>query len=284
MSALPADGPDPLGYEHARLPSDLAALEAAFAAALGDAASVAVAYSGGVDSSVALALCARALGRERVLAVLGVSPSLAASERSQARVTAHALGVECREVPTFELDDPDYVANRGDRCYFCKAELYTRVFADGVAAFALDLVVNGDHADDLRAPDRPGRRAAAELGVGSPLAAAGIGKREVRALARALDLPVWDKPSAPCLASRVPVGTPVTRERLALVEQAEAALRDLGLRHLRVRHLGERARLELGPDERARLADPALRARVVGAVRAAGYADVQVAERPLDRS
>jgi pyridinium-3,5-biscarboxylic acid mononucleotide sulfurtransferase len=221
---------------------------------------------------------------DRVIAVLGVSPSLAEIERRQALATATALGVDCREVRTYELDDPDYVANRGNRCYFCKFELYTRAFTDGVAALGSDLLVNGDTADDHEAPDRPGRRAAGELGVGSPLAAAGIRKAEVRALAHALGLPVWDKPSAPCLASRVPVDTPVTRERLALVEQAEAALRGLGLRHLRVRHLGERARVELGPEEHARLDDAGLRAQLMHTVQAAGYVEVELSERPLDRS
>ena len=187
-------------------------------------------------------------------------------------------------MPTHELDDPDYVANRGDRCYFCKFELYTRAFGQGVTALGCDVFVNGDTADDHRAGDRPGRRAATELGVRSPLAEAGIGKAEVRALARALGLAVWDKPSAPCLASRVPVDTPVTRQRLAQIERAEAGLRDLGLRRLRVRHHGATARVELGPDELAAVQGPGLHIQVLGAVRDAGYDDLEIADQALERS
>lgn len=283
MTALPHPD-DRLDYETRPLPGRLGVAAAAFAAQIADASAVAVAFSGGVDSSVTLALSARALGRHRVVAVLGVSPSLADLERRQAHTTAASLGIACREIPTFELDDPAYVANRGNRCYFCKHELYTRAFGSGVRALGYDVFVNGDTADDLLAADRPGRRAAAELGVRSPLAGAGIGKELVRGLARALSLEVWDKPSAPCLASRVPVNMPVTRERLGQVERAEAGLRALGLRHLRVRHLGSTARVELGAEDIAAVEEGGLRTALERAVTAAGYAHVEVADAPLERS
>ncbi|WP_408897298.1 ATP-dependent sacrificial sulfur transferase LarE [Nocardioides sp. R1-1] len=282
MTALPHPD-DRLDYETRPLEGRLGVAADAFAAQVADASAVAVAFSGGVDSSVTLALSARALGRHRVVAVLGVSPSLADLERRQAHATAAALAIQCREIPTFELDDPAYVANRGNRCYFCKHELYTRAFGSGVRALGCDVFVNGDTADDLRATDRPGRRAAAELGVRSPLAEAGIGKELVRTLAHALGLEVWDKPSAPCLASRVPLHMPVTRERLAQVEQAEAGLRALGLRHLRVRHLGATARVELGAADIDAVEGGGLRPALERAVAAAGYAHVEVAAAPLER-
>jgi uncharacterized protein len=268
---------------HAPLAGASARGAAAFSSALGPVTSVAVAFSGGVDSSVTAALAARVVGCDAVVAIIGVSPSLAADELVQARRTARAIGVELVEVATYEMDDERYVANAGNRCYFCKHELYTRAFADAVTARACDVLVNGDTADDHASGDRPGRRAAVELGVRSPLAEAGIDKSTVRELARALGLPVWDKPSAPCLASRVPVHTPVTIEGLGRIERAESSLRDLGLRVLRVRHRGPDARVELGEADLAAVQGRALRARVVAAVRAAGYDHVDVAPVPLRR-
>ncbi|GAA2341386.1 ATP-dependent sacrificial sulfur transferase LarE [Dactylosporangium salmoneum] len=256
----------------------------AFAVQLGSARSVAVAFSGGVDSSLTTALATRFLGRDSVVAVLGVSPSLAEPERRQAQETAAAIGVPLVEVVTQELEDARYVANRGDRCYFCKRELYTRAFADAVRATGSELLLNGDTADDRVAGDRPGWRAAVELGVRSPLAAAGIGKQQVRSLARVLGLPVWDKPAAPCLASRIAVNIPVTVDVLARVERAETALRRLGLRELRVRHLGRQARVELGPDDLTRVRTQSLDQRVLDAVRDAGYPAVVLADTPLRRA
>lgn len=282
MSVLP-DDVDDLPHP-TKLPPQLRSWERRFHETLAGVTDVAVAFSGGVDSSVTVALAARTLGRDNVTAVLGVSPSLSDLERRQAHVTARALGVTCREVRTHELDDPDYVANQGDRCYFCKFELYTRAFVQGLADIGCDVLLNGDTADDHKVDDRPGRRAAEELGVRSPLAEAGIGKTVVRALAQALGLSVWDKPSAPCLASRVPVNTPVTRERLAQIERAEAGLRSLGMRHLRVRHLGTGARVELGAAEADLVEDDEVRARVLRAVTDAGYLRVELADTVLERS
>ncbi|MGP4111494.1 ATP-dependent sacrificial sulfur transferase LarE [Streptomyces sp. 4N509B] len=268
----------------AALTGELAAAAERFRAALAGASSVAVAFSGGVDSSLTCALAVRCLGAEAVVAVLGVSPSLAAAEREQARRTAAGLGVRLVEVTTYEMDDPRYVANAGNRCYFCKHELYTRTFAEAVAGTGSELLLNGDTADDRAAGDRPGARAAVELGVRSPLAEAGIDKATVRALARALGLPVWDKPSAPCLASRIPVNTPVTIEGLGRVERAEADLRGLGLRVLRVRHHGATARVELGPEELRFVREHDLVGRVLAAGRAAGYSGVELAPTPLRRT
>jgi uncharacterized protein len=265
------------------LPADLAEAAGRVAATLHGHDRVAVAFSGGVDSSTVLALAARTLGRDGVVAVLGVSPSLAADERATALRTAERLRIRLVEVDTYEMDDPGYVANAGDRCYFCKHELYSRSFTQVVVRERADLLVNGDTADDAVRTDRPGRRAAEELGVRSPLAEAGIGKATVRRLARALGLAVWDKPSAPCLASRIPVHTPVTIGDLARVERAETRLRALGLRELRVRHRGPLARLELADEGHAALRDEAFAQAVRDSVLSSGYARLEIAPHPLRR-
>jgi pyridinium-3,5-biscarboxylic acid mononucleotide sulfurtransferase len=230
-----------------------------------------VAFSGGVDSSVLLALAARALGQARVVALLGVSPSLAVDERLGAHEVARVVGVPVVEVTTAEGDDPAYRANGADRCYFCKNELFTRISAEVVAAHGLTAVAYGENADDARRPDRPGARAAREHGVLTPLADARLGKDAVRGIARALGLPSADKPAAPCLASRIPHLEEVTPHKLAQVEAAEAGLRRLGLADLRVRHHGEVARVEVPVGDVAAVAADPLRQAVVDAVRAAGF-------------
>ena len=230
-----------------------------------------VAFSGGVDSSVLLALAARALGPSRVVAVLGVSPSLAAVERAAAHDVARAIGVPVAEVATAEGDDPAYRANAPDRCFHCKDELFTRISAAIVAAHGLAAVAYGENADDAARRDRPGARAAREHGVLAPLARAGIGKAAVRRIARSLALPCADKPAAPCLASRIPHFQEVTPHKLGQVEAAEAALRRVGLADLRVRHHGEVARVEVPLDDVDRLARDPLREEVLRAVRSAGF-------------
>jgi uncharacterized protein len=230
-----------------------------------------VAFSGGVDSSLLLALAARTLGPGRVVAVLGVSPSLAADERAGAHDVAAAIGVPVVEVPTHEGDNPAYRANGPDRCFHCKDELFTRISADVVAAHGLTAVAYGENADDVRRPDRPGSRAATQHAVLRPLADLGLTKADVRALARALGLPNADKPAAPCLASRIPHFAPVDPGKLAQVEAAEHALRGLGFADSRVRHHGEVARVELPEADLERAASGELRGRVVAAVRAAGF-------------
>ena len=235
-----------------------------------------VAFSGGVDSSLLLALAVRVLGAPQVVAVLGVSASLAATERAAAHDVAAAIGVRVVEVPTREGERPAYRANGPDRCYHCKDELFTRIDAEVAARHGLDAVAYGENADDARRPDRPGSRAAAEHGVLRPLADAGLTKPDVRALARTLGLPSADKPAAPCLASRIPHHTSVDDAKLGQVERAEAALHDLGFADCRVRHHGDVARVELTPADLARAVAEPLREQVLAGVRSAGFRFVAV--------
>lgn len=252
-----------------------AAKEAALVAWLDARGPVLVGYSGGVDSAYLAVVARRALGRDGVLAVIGRSASFPEAQWRQAREVAEAHDVPVLEVPTDELDDPSYAANPVNRCYFCKRTLW-RHLVPVAAARGIRTIVDGTNADDLR-DHRPGAAAADERGVTSPLAELGLTKAEIRVRSRELGLATWDRPSAPCLASRLPYGTAVTPERLALIERAEAALREAGIAgDLRVRHHGELARIEM---EAARLdawlaADrwPVLRALVSGA----GYARVAV--------
>ncbi len=243
----------------------------AVAAQLDGCAPLGVAFSGGVDSSVLLALAARALGTERVLGVLGVSPSLAGDERTAAHQVAAHIGVRVIEVQTHEGERPEYVSNGPDRCFHCRDELFTRISEEVVTRHGLAAVAYGENADDTRRSDRPGARAATAHRVLRPLADAGIDKAAVRRIAGALALPCADKPAAPCLASRVPHFDHVLPEKLRQIEAAETALRALGFRDLRVRHHGEIARLELPPDDLARAASAPLRDQVRLAVLAAGF-------------
>jgi uncharacterized protein len=235
-----------------------------------------VAFSGGVDSSVLLAIAADALGPENVVGILGVSPSLADGERRAAHEVAEVIGTEVLEVPTFEGDRPEYIRNGPDRCFFCKDELFTRIGAEVIRAHRLDAVAYGENADDARRPDRPGARAATDHGVLRPLAAAGLGKAAVRRIARAYELPCADKPAAPCLASRIPHFQPVEPGKLAQIEHAEAALRRLGFADVRVRHHGDVARIELTEDDLARAFSPPVRDRIRSAGLAAGFRFVAV--------
>ena len=233
--------------------------------------SAVVAFSGGVDSSTLLALAARALGSDAVLAILGVSASLAAEERAAAHAVASFVGVRLVEVITHEAERPEYVRNGPDRCLHCKDELFTRISDEVVERHGLAAVAYGENADDARRPDRPGARAAANHAILRPLAEAGLGKAAVRRLARALALPCADKPAAPCLASRIPHFEPVSPQKLAQIESAEAALRALGFGDLRVRHHGDVARVELPPVDIPRAVAWPLRDAVHRAVRAAGF-------------
>jgi uncharacterized protein (TIGR00268 family) len=225
----------------------LAVLTAELAAVPG----VLVAFSGGVDSGVVLAAAVRVLGADRVVAATAVSPSLPAAERTAAHAFATSLGVRHEQPRTDELSRPGYVANAGDRCAFCKAELVD-VLTPLAARLGIADVVTGTNADDLRAGFRPGIRAAAERGAWAPLARAGMTKDDVRAAARRWGLPLADKPAAACLASRIAYGVPVSAAGLARVEQAESALRaalasaGIVVRDLRVRDMGgDVARVEV---------------------------------------
>ena len=235
-----------------------------------------VAFSGGVDSSALLALAVQALGPARVVAVLGVSPSLAADERTAAHEVAAVVGAALVEVRTHEGDNPEYRRNGPDRCFFCKDELFLRIDAELARAHDLVAVAYGENADDARRPDRPGSRAATDHAVLRPLADAGLDKAAVRRVARAFALPSADKPAAPCLASRIPHFQEVTPEKLAQVDAAEAALRRLGLGDLRVRHHGDVARLEVPAADLLAVVSEPLREDVLRAVRAAGFRFVAV--------
>lgn len=229
---------------------------------------VVIAYSGGCDSAFLLKVATDVLG-ERALGVTAVGASLAPGEREQARRVAAAIGARHLELDSHEIDDPRYAANPTNRCYFCKTELYDLALAEA-ARQGIAQVVSGTNADEL-GDYRPGLKAAVEHGVRHPMAEVGLTKDEIRAWSWRLGLPTWDKPQTPCLSSRLPYGTPVTRERLQRVARAEDAVRAEGFRVFRVRHHEEIARLEVDAAELPRLDDPALRARVQAGIVAAGY-------------
>ena len=236
--------------------------------------SVVVAFSGGVDSALLLAVAHRVLGPERCLGVTAVSPSLAPEEYDDARAVAHQIGARWTTIETRELDDPEYRANDRDRCYYCKRDLFTRLTTLAEEQ-GFDAVVDGSNADDV-GDWRPGHRAGRERNVVSPLRDADITKDDIRELSRRYELPTAEKPSFACLASRLPYGTAVTEERLGAVARAETALRHEGFRVFRVRYHGHAARLELGPTELERLADSALAEQIANALRATGFERIVV--------
>lgn len=228
--------------------------------------SVLVACSGGVDSVLLAAVAARVLG-DKAVAATAVSPSLASGELDDARTAAAAVGIRHIEVPTDEIENPAYTANTMDRCFHCKDTAYG-IFTALAAREGIAVVIDGTNADDI-GDFRPGRRAAREHGVRSPLAEAGMTKTEIRDWARELGLSVWDKPAAACLSSRVPYGSPVTLEKLTRIDKAESALKDLGFRQCRVRDHGDVARIEIEAALLPQLID--LRSRVLAALKQAGF-------------
>lgn len=234
---------------------------------------VVVCFSGGVDSSFLLAESVRNLG-ERAMALTAVSPSLAPAEKSATERLAEQLGARHLLVETHELDDPRYAANPVNRCYFCKTELYS-VAMEQARRLGIPHVLDGFNVDD-RGDHRPGRKAAREYGVRSPLDELGFTKVDIREGARRIGLPVWDKPALACLSSRFPYGTEITPARLTQVAQCERVLRELGFRVYRVRYHDTVARIEVAQDEMDRLFVPEVRDEIIRRFQAAGFVHVAV--------
>lgn len=237
-----------------------------------------VAYSGGVDSALLLAIAAETIG-QGCLGVIADSPSLPRQALAEALQLARAIGAQVEVIATDEMHDPSYTSNPVNRCYFCKAELFSKL--DGLARErAFHAIAYGENADDARQL-RPGRQAAAEFQVLAPLKEVGLTKSEIRALSRARRLPTADAPAQPCLSSRIPHGTAVTIAALDMIERAEAAVRSLGFKVFRVRHQAEaeavRARVEIAPNEMVKL--ELVAESLCGALRAVGYDDVLIDPR-----
>ena len=251
------------------------AKQAALRKTLTSLGSVVVAYSGGVDSAYLALVASRTLG-DRSIAVTADSPSYPERHRRLAKDIARQFGLRHAIIRTSELERDDYRSNPSNRCYFCKHELYTHLVR--LASERNAVVVDGNNADD-RGDYRPGRRAAREFGVRSPLDETGLTKREIRELSRLMGLPTWDEPASACLSSRIPYQSEVTVEKLRMIERAEQALARLGFRVCRVRHHGEAASVEIGRDELSRALESGMTLAIVRELTAVGYREVSIDPR-----
>lgn len=269
--ALPADDPGLLAG--AADSDDLDQKEAALYAALRDLPSLVVAFSGGVDSTYLAYAATRILGAN-ALCITADSPSYPDRHRAIALRVATEFGLNHEFIDTGELARPEYRANPANRCYYCKQELYTQL-SDLARGRGIPAIADGSNADD-RGDYRPGRQAAREFGVLSPLDAAGLTKADIRELSRRAGLPTWDEPASACLSSRIPYFSEVTTEKLQMIERAEDVLHGLGFRVCRVRHHDRLARLEFGPDDMARAVEPEMAAVIDRELRAIGYAYVTI--------
>ncbi len=230
---------------------------------------VLIAFSGGVDSTFLLKIAVDTLGKDNVLACIAVSPSLSEYQRQQAKTLARQLGVRLEEIPLDEMHDPVYRANQSDRCFHCKSRLY-KLLTEKAGQENIPHILCGSNFDD-KSDYRPGNHAAEVFGILSPMMDIGLTKAEIRDLSRQMNLPTADLPASPCLASRVAYGLEITEEKLAQVEKAEDFLRKLGFVEFRVRHHGDIARIEINPNEFAKLAPDAIRKQITDELKKLGF-------------
>ena len=231
--------------------------------------SVLVAFSGGIDSAFVLKVARDTLGRRYAKAATAQSDSLAARELAEAKKFAQTIDVEHKIIATDEFQNPNYVSNPKNRCYYCKDELYDKLLPIA-EAWNLKTIASGTQLDDL-GDARPGLRAAEEHGVKSPLVEAGFTKQEVRRWAEKIGLEIWAKPASPCLSSRIPHGDEITAAKLRQIETGENFLKDCGFKIVRLRHFGNKARVELGAEEFVALMDPGLRQKITDFIRLLGF-------------